>query len=118
MLSTVPAISVRVQDGGAIPVAGHTYSMTCDISGNENLVHTLTYQWTKNNGTSTHVGTNSSNLSFSSLVLSDNGDYTCITTVSSSSLREDKVSRSKPYTLDIPSKAVLNFLKGPTKYYD
>ena len=60
------------------------YSLTCDVTGDENLSSTRTYQWTRDNGnTQTQVGTNSNSLSFSSLSLSDAGRYTCSVTVSS-----------------------------------
>ena len=59
------------------------YSLTCNVNGAENP--SVTYQWTKNNGTQTQiqVGTDSQVLSFSSLRLSDAGLYTCQATVSS-----------------------------------
>ena len=59
------------------------YSLICNVIGAENP--TVTYQWTKNNGTQIQiqVGANSNTLSFSSLRLSDAGLYTCQATVSS-----------------------------------
>ena len=61
------------------------YSLTCDVTGDENLNPTRTYQWTRDNGnTQTQVaGTNSNSLSFSFLSLSNAGRYTCSVTVSS-----------------------------------
>ena len=60
------------------------YSLTCDVTGDENLNPTITYQWTMDNGNSqTQVGTNSNSLSFSPLSLSNAGRYTCSVTVSS-----------------------------------
>ena len=59
------------------------YSLTCgvEVTGMENP--SITYQWIKNNGTRTQVGTDRV-LSFSLLRLSDAGQYTCWATVSSS----------------------------------
>ena len=61
------------------------YSLTCGVNGADNLNPTITYQWTKNNGTQTQiqVGGNLQVLSFSPLSLSDAGQYTCQATVSS-----------------------------------
>lgn len=99
---------MSVQDIESNPIAGQAYHLMCNVSGQENLdVHTLTYQWTKHNGTTTHIGTNSDSLVFSSLVLSDSGEYTCTVTVSSSYLKEDEVARSMPYSLDVPRKVVI-----------
>ena len=70
------------------------YSLTCDVTGDENLNPTITYQWTRNNGTMTQVGTNSNTLSFSSLSLSDAGRYTCSVTVSSPYLNSNVMALS------------------------
>ena len=60
------------------------YSLTCDVTGDENLNPTRTYQWTRDNGnTLTQIETNSNTLSFSPLSLSNAGRYTCSVTVSS-----------------------------------
>ena len=58
------------------------YSLTCGVAvhGTEN--YSITYQWTKSNGTQTQVGTNRV-LSFSPLRLSDAGQYTCQATITS-----------------------------------
>ena len=55
------------------------YYLTCGVTtGTENP--SITYQWTKDNGTQTQVGTDRV-LSFSPLRLSDAGRYTCRATV-------------------------------------
>ena len=57
---------------------GQKYTLVCNIlSGLDRLNAAITYQWTKENGTKTQIGTNSNTLSFSSLRLSDTGLYTC-----------------------------------------
>ena len=65
------------------------YSLTCVVNGAENL--NAVYQWTKNNGTQTQiqVGADPAVLSFSSLKLSNAGQYTCNVTVSSLHLNND-----------------------------
>ena len=70
------------------------YSLTCDVTGDENLSSTRTYQWTRDNGTMTQVGTNSKTLSFSSLSLSNAGRYTCNVTVSSLYLNSNVMALS------------------------
>ena len=66
------------------------YTLTCDVSGADNLNPMITYQWTRNDGrTLTQVGTNSNVLSFSSVRLSDAGEYTCTTTIASALLNND-----------------------------
>ena len=53
-------------------------TLTCDVSGADNLNLMITYQWTRNDGTTqTQVGTNSNTLILSPLQLSDAGDYSC-----------------------------------------
>ena len=65
-------------------------TLTCDVSGADNLNPAITYQWTRNDGsTQTPVGTNSNTLSLSPLRLSNAGDYTCNATVSSILLNDD-----------------------------
>ena len=79
---------VQITTSGA-PVLGHYgYSLTCTVSGAENLNPSITYQWTKNSGTQTQmqVGADPKVLSFSPLRLSDAGQYTCQATVGSSYL--------------------------------
>ena len=82
-----PAISVQIT-ASETPMLGQSYSLTCDVTGTETLNSSITYQWTKNNGTQTQVGTDRV-LSFSPLRLSDAGRYTCRATVSSPYLNND-----------------------------
>ena len=58
------------------------YSLTCGAVGVGNLNPSITYQWTKSNGTQTQLQAGAI-LSFSPLRLSDAGQYTCQATVSS-----------------------------------
>ena len=64
-------------------VVGQSYSLHCNVAGTERFTPILSYKWTKNNGTLTHVGFDSENLSFSPLRLSDAGQYICHVTASS-----------------------------------
>ena len=52
--------------------------LTCKIAGADILNPVITYQWTRNNGTTqTSVGTNSNTFSLPPLQLSDAGFYSC-----------------------------------------
>ena len=67
------------------------YSLTCDVTVDDNLNSSITYQWIKNNSTqfqTIQVGADRV-LSFSFLRLSDAGWYTCHATVSSLYLNND-----------------------------
>ena len=81
------------------------YSLTCGVSGAGNLNPTITYQWTKNNGTQTQiqVGANSGVLSFSPLRLSDAGQYTCQATISSPYLNDDIITTTDSGNVTIQS---------------
>ena len=68
------------------------YSLTCSVSGADNLNASITYQWTTNNGTQTQIQVGMGNhpklvtLPFSPLRLSDAGNYTCQAIVSSDNI--------------------------------
>ena len=92
-----PSISVKVTanltDLLMVGQTGNT--LTCDVSGADNLNPTITYQWTRNDGsTQTRVGTNSNILTLSPLGLSNAGNYTCSTTVNSTLLNNDIITSS------------------------
>ena len=74
-----------ISSDGSAPNPGQNYTLLCNISGTEYLKPNsiINYQWTKNNGTRTEVGTNSNTLHFSALKLSDAGGYTCEVTINS-----------------------------------
>ena len=77
--SPEPVITVLVS--GGTPTVGQSYSLTCTVAGAEQLNPTITYQWFKDN--TVISGETQSTLSFSSLSLSDAGQYRCDVTVSS-----------------------------------
>ena len=62
------------------------YSLMCGVTGAGKLNPSITYQWTKNNGTQTQIQNDEASpevLSFSPLTLFDAGRYACQATVSS-----------------------------------
>jgi hypothetical protein len=68
------ATSVNVQITGSVatPALGQSYSLTCEVSGASGPVSA--YQWRKDGTVLSETGPT---LSFSSLSLSDAGQYTC-----------------------------------------
>ena len=76
-------VNVEITTNGTKVLGESGYSLTCDVTvtGADAGNPSITYQWTKNNGTQTQVGTDRV-LSFSPLRLSDAGQYTCQATVS------------------------------------
>ena len=85
------------------------YTLTCDISGADNLNPIITYQWTRNDGTTrTQVGTNH-NLTLSSLGFSNAGSYSCNVTVNSNLLNNNIfASSSNQQSVIIQSKLHVN----------
>ena len=90
------------------------YSLTCNVSpGAENLNSSITYQWTKNNGTQTQIQVRPDPkvLSFSLLRLSDTGRYTCQATVSSTYLN-NSITRMDSIDVTLQSKLNLSVIKS------
>ena len=69
-------VNVEITTNGTKVLGESGYSLTCDVTvtGADAGNPSITYQWTKNNGTQTQVGTDRV-LSFSPLRLSDAGRY-------------------------------------------
>ena len=100
----VPTLLVEIRSNGVI-LPGQDFSLNCMISGAESLNPILTYQWIKNNVTGRmQVGSNMSTLSFSSLRLSDAGQYSCQVTVSSRYLHGVLNVTSAPFDVHIQGK--------------
>ena len=59
-----PTVLVNIEDSGVAQIAGKSYTLICNVSHPKYLNPTFEYQWFKDNGTLTRVGTNSSTLSF------------------------------------------------------
>ena len=108
----VPTLSVNVTSKGSIITGGQAFSLKCTISGPEALNSILTYQWTKNNSTGRMqvVGSNTSTLSFSSLRLSDAGQYSCQVIVTSQYLRDVFNVTSAPFDVHLQGKINDRFL--------
>ena len=77
-------VQITATASGAPMLEQNGYTLTCIVCKAENFNPTITYQWTKNNGTETQiqVGADPTVLSLSPLRLSDAGRYTCQATVS------------------------------------
>ena len=98
--SPEPVITAMVS--GGTPTVGGSYSLTCTVTGADRLNATITYQWFKDNtGVS---GETQSTLSFSSLSLSDAGQYSCDVTVSSTLLSQPIAKMSNTWDLTLQSK--------------
>ena len=102
--TAVPTLSSEIRSNGVI-LPGKDFSLNCAISGAESLNPILTYQWIKNNGSGRiQVGSNMGSLSFSSLRLSDAGQYSCQVTVSSRYLHDVLNVTSAPFDVCIQGK--------------
>ena len=86
ILYTVPTIYATLN--GGTPVVGEPYTLSCNVSGYDKLDPSVTYQWMRYNETDMEAPlvANSETLSFSSLNLSDSGNYSCSAVISSSYL--------------------------------
>ena len=73
-MHAVPSISILIDDKGANPVAGRNYSLSCEVSGINSSIATLTYKWKRDD---TPLSVTGSLLSFTPLRLSDAGQYSC-----------------------------------------
>ena len=72
------------------PVADQQpYILSSRVFGTEHLNPVITYQWAKDGD---NIGMNSSNYSITTLRLSDNGEYVCKLTISSSYLNGDHIT--------------------------
>ena len=100
--SPEPVITAMIS--GGTPTVGESYSLTCTVTGADRLNATITYQWLKDN--TVVSGETQSTLSFSSLSLSDAGQYRCDVTVSSTLLRDSITAQSNVHELQFPSTLV------------
>ena len=94
-----PVVTAMVS--GGTPTVGESYSLTCTVTGAGRLIPTITYQWFKNN--TVVSGETQSTLSFSSLSLSDAGQYRCRVTVSSTLLSQSITKMSSTHDLTLQS---------------
>ena len=88
----------------ASPAVGSQYTLNCTVTvtGADQLNATITYQWFKNNTVVSNE--TQSTLSFSSLSLSDAGQYRCDVTVSSTLLSQSITDKSNTHDLTLQSK--------------
>ena len=82
------------------------YTLLCSVSGDEMLKSSVTYQWMKyeKSGMETPLETDSENLSFSSLNLSDSGNYSCSVVISSSYLDNSITANSNLVSIILQGK--------------
>ena len=87
-ISNLPSVitaKVFHSNNGSLTAGQTGFSLSCDITGAENLnTPTFTYQWRRNGGVIS--GQQGSTLSLSPLTASNAGEYNCSVTVSSTSL--------------------------------
>ena len=108
-----PPISAQIttSSSDSLLLGQSGYSLTCGITGTENLSPSITYQWTKNNGTQdqTQIQNDEGNprVSFSHLRPSDAGQYTCQATIRSPYLIDDIIVMN---TLDVTLQSESNCL--------
>jgi hypothetical protein len=101
----VPNVTVEIDNGGHVPIAGEQYSLTCNVFGVNSLDPSITYQWIKNNSnTQMQTGNNSNSLFFSNLKLSDTGEYSCQANIHSPFIREDIFTVTQFQSIVIRSK--------------
>ena len=96
--SIAPPVTVLIIDDETTPTAGQNYTLTCSVTGAENLNSTITYQWTKNDGTVIHTISNT--LFFSTLRISNAGHYICKINISSDYLIQDIDASSNPFSVE------------------
>ena len=101
--SPEPVITAMVS--GGTPTVGESYSLTCTVTGADQLNPMITYQWIKNN--TVVSGETQSTLFISSLSLSDAGEYRCDVTVSSTLLSQSISKMSNTHDLTLQSKLVI-----------
>ena len=89
---------------------GTNHSLMCIVNGTAMLRSELTFEWMHSNGTDLEkAGTNSRDLHFSPLKLSDAGEYTCTVNISSSLLKTNLIINSmSKYSVQIIGKLVDN----------
>ena len=64
------------------PIEGQTYSLTCDLMGDESLDATESFKWDRT-PTPKNSTLQTATLSFTALTVADAGNYTCNNTITS-----------------------------------
>ena len=97
-------VTANLKESLMVGQTGNT--LTCNVSGADNLNPTITYQWTRNDQPVPGATTNTFN--FSPLRLSQAGVYTCSATVGSSFLSGDiNANAGNPQTVMIQSELMI-----------
>ena len=102
--SIVPEISAKIEPGDSQKqMTGHSFSLTCVVTGTTLLNPVISYQWFK---AMSSLMRNDSNpvLSFESLLLSDAENYSCRINVSSPFLNSPHILSTEQVNLPIQSK--------------
>ena len=95
-----PNITVTVTGTEGVFEVGESTSLSCDVSGTDNLVGpTLTYMWQRNG--EILMSQEDSSLMLTDLTTSDSGSYTCVVTVSDNLLITPITSTSTPVTITV-----------------
>ena len=84
-IDTVPPLTLVITPNGSL-IEGETYSLTCDLTGDESLdVADVDnrFRWDRLTPTFQNGVLRAATLSFSSLNVADAGDYRCINTITS-----------------------------------
>ena len=91
-------------DVAGLPVVGADITLTCSVNGLNNLASDTTIEF-RGPREATDSGSTSLQLSLNPAQFSDDGQYMCITTVSSSLLNSD-VTVTDTQTLDLQSERI------------
>ena len=103
-LIIAPQITATVNGSPVITSLGEQQTLTCSITGAERVsVHTKTFHWTKSTGSRSQIQGNSSTLTFSTLRVSDAGEYTCRAIIDSDIL-SGSIEDTGVYTISVRSK--------------
>ena len=102
-LSLVPAISVVVSGSPAAPTEGAQYTLTCTVSGHENLMASVTYEWLNNSNIV--QGQTNNRFIFNPVDRYDNGTYTCRVIINSP-LLNSSIMRQGTTTLSVSGKKI------------
>ena len=94
------------------PIEGQTYSLTCDLMGDEPLDVTMSsIRWDRLTPTFQMGILQSATLSFTPLTVSDAGDYRCTNTITSPYLRSTSTA-TQMVTISVGGKHITWYLSG------
>ena len=101
LLFTVPPLTLVITPNGS-PTEGQTYSLTCDLMGDESLDVDVMFIWERPSS-DMNVSQDVIPLTFEPLNCTDDGDYTCIAIISSPYL-DDMIILNKTETVMVNCK--------------